>query len=588
MGGSVSDGWRVFVSHTSELRRFPASGSYVAAAERAVTAAGHAVVDMADFPSVDLPPAELCVERVRSCDVYVGVLGVRYGSLVRSRPEVSYTELEFDTATAAGLDRLIFLLDIEADHPGVPVWALTDNEFGARQVAFRKRVGDAGVTAQQFGSPAHLGQLVERSLRELADRRGGVAVVPVDGVDNLPMGSAVFEGRDLARLAGLLDGAGGAVVGQAAVYGLGGIGKTELAIHYARNYRDRYGLVWWVTADTAENVALGLAALAGRLRPADTLADAQAWALSWLQTHRGWLLVLDNVEDLADIEPLLGQVAGRGHVVVTTRRELGTARWARLGLAPLRLEVLDRAASVQLLHRLTGLDDAGGAGRLAAALGDLPLALEQAAAYVSQHDGLSFGDYLQLLADRFGLVAAALGEGSSAQRTVATIWQASMDAVAARSALAVRVLQVLAWLGPDALPEDALLPLADDPVAVGEALAVLASFSLVNRGGGQASVHRLVQAVVRQNHPQSAGEDVTTTATGVQAAVAVIRTAIPDDPRANVVGWQRWNQLLPHIDALTEHAGPQHTSTDLMFVNDRAATYRQFQGQLSAAVGLFE
>ena len=79
--------WRVFVSHTSELRDFPKGTSYVAAVERAISAAGHVVVGMADFPGTSQAPAQLCIERVRMCDVYVGVLGTRYGSPVRDRPE---------------------------------------------------------------------------------------------------------------------------------------------------------------------------------------------------------------------------------------------------------------------------------------------------------------------------------------------------------------------------------------------------------------------------------------------------------------------------------------------------------------------
>ena len=120
----------MFLSHTSELREFPRGASYVAAVERAVSAAGHVIVDMADFPAADQAPAQLCADRVRGCDVYVGILGTRYGSPVRDMPEVSYTELEFDAATEAGLDRLVFLLDTDADDLGIPASRLIDREFG--------------------------------------------------------------------------------------------------------------------------------------------------------------------------------------------------------------------------------------------------------------------------------------------------------------------------------------------------------------------------------------------------------------------------------------------------------------------------
>ena len=159
--------------HLAHLRAagFPEGTSYVAAVERAISAAGHVIVDMADFPAADQAPARVCAERVRGCDVYVGVLGTRYGSPVRDRPEVSYTELEFDIASEAGLDRLVFLLDTDAADVGIPLSALIDREFGARQDAFRRRVQDSGLVTQSFASPAGLGQLVERSLRELADTR---------------------------------------------------------------------------------------------------------------------------------------------------------------------------------------------------------------------------------------------------------------------------------------------------------------------------------------------------------------------------------------------------------------------------------
>jgi Domain of unknown function (DUF4062) len=172
--GVVGLAWRVFISHTSELRDFPAAGSYVAAVERAISAAGHVIVDMSDFPAADQTPADRCADVVRGCDVYVGILGMRYGSPVRDEPDVSYTELEFDTATSAGKDRLVFLLDADADDVGIPLSRLMDREFGARQDEFRRRVQDSKLVTQSFASPAALQLLVERSLRDLADTRARI------------------------------------------------------------------------------------------------------------------------------------------------------------------------------------------------------------------------------------------------------------------------------------------------------------------------------------------------------------------------------------------------------------------------------
>ncbi|MEV6305670.1 tetratricopeptide repeat protein [Actinoplanes sp. NPDC051861] len=405
-------------------------------------------------------------------------------------------------------------------------------------------------------------------------------------VHNLPRASRVFLGRDLGELAGQLSGDDvGVVVGQAgAVHGLGGIGKSELVNHYARAYLPRYSLVWWITADSDENVGLGLAALTGRLHPVTMLADARAWAVGWLQSHTGWLLVLDNVEDVGDISELLGVVGGNGQVLVTTRRDLGAARWAVLGLTPLRLGVLARPASIQLLTRLTGRsDDSAGAGRLAADLGDLPLALEQAAAYVSQHAAMSFDDYRSLLAGQFARVAATSGFGGDDGRAVASVWTLTMSAIVESSPLAGRVLDVLAWLAPDDLPDDVLTPLADDPADVDDALALLASYSMISRPGRMVSVHRLVQAVTRHHQQQTgAVEEVQ------QQTAGLLNSAIPDDPMNNVQGWPRWTMLLPHIDAFTTNLPDDHRITDVLHVVARAATFRHFQGQVHTAISEFE
>lgn len=165
--------WRVFLSHTSELRDYPRGNSYIDCAERAVSAAGHAVRDMADFPAVDEAPASLCEQRVNESDVYVGIYGMRYGSPVRDQPDISYTELEFNAATARGIPRLIFVVDSESEELGLPLKALIDREYGHRQDAFLQRVKDSGLTLQRFQSPDDLKLLLERSLRALADQFTG-------------------------------------------------------------------------------------------------------------------------------------------------------------------------------------------------------------------------------------------------------------------------------------------------------------------------------------------------------------------------------------------------------------------------------
>jgi uncharacterized protein DUF4062 len=176
------------------------------------------------------------MERVRGCDVYVGVLGTRYGSPVRDRAEVSYTELEFDTATAARLPRLVFVPDEGATDVGIPLSALLDREFGARQEAFRRRVQDSGLVTGSFANPDMLGRLVERSLRDL------IAPHPVPGprlaerarrVWNVPARNPGFTGRDelLAAVRERLLAADRAVV--QALHGMGGVAKTQLAIEYA-------------------------------------------------------------------------------------------------------------------------------------------------------------------------------------------------------------------------------------------------------------------------------------------------------------------------------------------------------------------
>ncbi|MGH3856477.1 MAG: NB-ARC domain-containing protein, partial [Pseudonocardiaceae bacterium] len=323
----VMPGRSVFLSHTSELRRLPSPRSFVAAAERAVSRAGHVVVDMEYFRARDQQPAQVCRDAVCAADVYVLIVGFRYGSPVCDEPGLSYTEVEFQAATEAGMPRLVFLLDEQT--PGSRE-LLADDVFGTRQQAFRARLVGSGLVTVMVASPAELETALYQALVAPAQAgSGGVGGLrgPVWAVPRL-RGNEVARPELMAELVRAVLRPGAGTVGvTTGLWGAGGFGKTTLArvVAHRREVRERFpdGAVWVTVGENvvgpelAEKVTNVVSLLTG-VRPPLTDPMVAGAQLGRALGDRRVLMVVDDVWTTAQVEPfLIG--ADRAVRLVTTR-----------------------------------------------------------------------------------------------------------------------------------------------------------------------------------------------------------------------------------------------------------------------------
>jgi tetratricopeptide (TPR) repeat protein len=419
-----------------------------------------------------------------------------------------------------------------------------------------------------------------------------------------------FTGRqdELGRLSELLSADDS---GPVVLQGLGGVGKTQLAVEYVHAHRDRFDVIWMVRADALSSAGgasvmdqdYAQLASALRLPEADEsdLGILIAAVRRWLSSHSRWLLLIDNVDSQAGIdavEELLPSIATGGQMLITSRLTGWPPGYLRL---PLR--ELDADAASQLLLAATGSGDAATARAVAIDLGGLPLAVTQAAGYLSA-TGASLVRYRQLFQQRgLELLSSTSGMPSQHERTVTATWTVSITNIREQNPGAAALLDLLAYLAPDAIPRTLLIdnapddfPVSSDPtspssssgpiqaddadtavktdndneaqesqsgsaddeilvtlatleqlgddLALNDAVALLTRYSLLQATPDSLAVHRLVQAVVRASHTPA-----TYTAYATAGAVLLLDQVPPLDPAS----WSAYQALLPHLLAVADY-----------------------------------
>jgi tetratricopeptide (TPR) repeat protein len=313
-----------------------------------VSRAGDAITDMTYFTAREGTSTAYCEEKVRGCDVYVGLIGLRYGSPVRDQPDISYVELEFNAATRAGLKRLVFLLDENAELLIPPARLLElDAERQVRQRAFRDRLRGAGVTVCSFASPD---QLELELLQALQESRPEVTAAPATKHSGRIPTARDLIGRD-SEVASLVTAWLSAPSRPVAVLGAPGIGKSAicLAALHDKKVQERFGeRRWFIRCDgalSADALLSGLAAELGVIwtgSPGSVLDRVCAALYADLA-----VVVLDNFEtpwtaDPLPVEELLRILAAIPQLGLAVSAR-GTARPGGLSwrdfamLSPLRL-----------------------------------------------------------------------------------------------------------------------------------------------------------------------------------------------------------------------------------------------------------
>ena len=362
--------------------------------------------------------------------------------------------------------------------------------------------------------------------------------------------------RDLRELREQLRSYDTAVIKPITLHGTAGVGKTQVALEYVHRFKNDYDLVWWV--DCGESTAVGarVAELAPRMRemfgislPAGPTVEEMAGrvlnVLSQGNVVPRWLLVYDNAEDIETIRNYLPSAGG--HVLITSQN----TGWTQHGSRFIPVELFKREESVAHLLRVAPSLQPGEAEQVADALGDLPLAVATAAAYLSS--GYPVSQYLNAL-EQEAASALSVSQLTDYPRGVLAAWEPSMQHLRERSPAAARLMELFSVMAAvisldtiyDPVVASRLVryePRLSEPMFMPRVIQEVAKLSLIKLdvNANQVHVHRIVQAVIRSRMKP---EDLDAARAEVQQILVGARPSLEvDDPGS----WTRYGHLWPHL-----------------------------------------
>jgi len=370
-----------------------------------------------------------------------------------------------------------------------------------------------------------------------------------------------------------------------AVSGLGGVGKTQIALEYAFRYGHLYGTIWWVNAEDSQSLMVSYSSFAyknglvGReVTEKDIILEA-VW--NWMSGHENWLFIYDNAEDVRMLDEYLPRMV-TGHILITSRY----TNWSGLGEV-LPVDVFNAEEAENFFIKRTGIADRKSAAMLADALGYLPLALEQAAVYIAENK-ITYEKYLDMFNEyKIGIFEEDGYSSNSYNSTVAVTWNISIRKIGGKSS--EQLLNICSFFAPynidrqiftessKYLPEPLSSEVLND-LKYNRLISGLAQYSLIKLQDGKLSIHRLLQEVIRQSVDKKYW---------LGCCINILYELCHFDYN-NRNTWDKFSGLIPHALSIARHSDEVSVELEkVAFIYNEAASWLSYNAVYKEAEPLY-